>query len=51
MPITDLANDPNLVRDRETTALAAGLSEAEARQRLARDGPNELPVSKPRSVL
>jgi Ca2+-transporting ATPase len=29
----------------------SGLSAAEARQRLARDGPNELPVSKPRSVL
>jgi Ca2+-transporting ATPase len=28
-----------------------GLSEANARQRLAKDGPNELPVSKPRSVL
>ena len=27
------------------------LSEAEARQRLARDGPNELPASRPRSVL
>ncbi len=28
-----------------------GLSETEARERLARDGPNELPVSRPRSVL
>ncbi|MDL2339306.1 MAG: HAD-IC family P-type ATPase, partial [Pseudomonadota bacterium] len=28
-----------------------GLSDAQARQRLAEDGPNELPVSKPRSVL
>src|SRR5665647_1049201 len=28
-----------------------GLSEAEARQRLARDGPNELPTSRPRGVL
>ena len=28
-----------------------GLTEVEARQRLARDGPNELPTSKPRSVL
>ena len=28
-----------------------GLSEAEAAQRLTRDGPNELPVSRPRSVL
>src|SRR5450755_717965 len=28
-----------------------GLSDAEARRRLARDGPNELAVSKPRSVL
>ena len=51
MPITDLSNDPDLVRDRETTALVAGLSEDEARQRLAKDGPNELPVSKPRSVM
>ncbi len=41
----------DLVRDRETPAVAAGLSDAEARQRLAKDGPNELPVSKPRSVL
>jgi Ca2+-transporting ATPase len=41
----------DLVRDRETPAAAAGLSDAEARQRLAKDGPNELPVSKPRSVL
>jgi magnesium-transporting ATPase (P-type) len=40
-----------LVRDRETPAAAAGLSDAEARQRLAQDGPNELPVSQPRSVL
>jgi len=30
---------------------AGGLSEAAARQRLARDGPNELPVSKHRGVL
>jgi Ca2+-transporting ATPase len=28
-----------------------GLSEAEAAQRLTRDGPNELPVSRPRGVL
>jgi Ca2+-transporting ATPase len=28
-----------------------GLSEVEARQRLAQDGPNELPVSRPRGVL
>ena len=28
-----------------------GLSDTEARARLARDGPNELPVSRPRSVL
>jgi len=28
-----------------------GLKEADARARLARDGPNELPVSRPRSVL
>jgi Ca2+-transporting ATPase len=41
----------DFVRDRETPAVAAGLSDAEARQRLAKDGPNELPVSKPRSVL
>ena len=32
-------------------ALAQGLNDEEAKQRLARDGPNELPVSKPRSVL
>ncbi len=31
--------------------MADGLSDAVARQRLARDGSNELPVSKPRSVL
>ncbi len=29
----------------------AGLTDTEARERLARDGPNELPVSRPRSVL
>ncbi len=34
-----------------TLAVTGGLSQAEALQRLARDGPNELPVSKPRSVL
>ena len=28
-----------------------GLTEAEARRRLAQDGPNELPVSRPRGVL
>jgi P-type Ca2+ transporter type 2C len=35
----------------EKPGVADGLSDAEARQRLAKDGPNELPVSKPRSVL
>lgn len=30
---------------------AGGLTQAEARDRLGRDGPNELPVSKPRSVF
>ncbi len=40
-----------LARDRVTPVVAGGLSDAEARQRLAKDGPNELPVSKPRSVL
>jgi Ca2+-transporting ATPase len=35
----------------ETPAIAPGLSDAEAKQRLAKDGPNALPVSKPRSVL
>ena len=35
----------------EARPVAAGLGDAQARQRLARDGPNELPVSKPRSVL
>jgi Ca2+-transporting ATPase len=39
------------VRAVETPAVAGGLSDAEARERLAKDGPNELPVSKPRSVL
>ena len=29
----------------------SGLSDAEARQRLVRDGPNELPASKHRGVL
>ena len=28
-----------------------GLSDAEVRERFARDGPNGLPVSRPRSVL
>jgi len=32
-------------------AVGDGLSAAQARQRLARDGPNELPVSQPRSLL
>lgn len=41
----------NLVRDHDVRAAAAGLSDAAARQRLTKDGPNELPVSKPRSVL
>lgn len=40
-----------VVQVRETPAVAAGLSDAEARLRLAKNGPNELPVSKPRSVL
>ena len=31
--------------------MSEGLSEVEARERLVRDGPNELPVSRPRSVL
>jgi len=34
-----------------TGATDAGLTDAEARSRLTRDGPNELPVSRPRSVL
>ncbi|MCE9661713.1 MAG: cation-translocating P-type ATPase [Burkholderiales bacterium] len=34
-----------------TPPVARGLSNAEARRRLARDGPNELPASKRRSVL
>jgi Ca2+-transporting ATPase len=41
----------DVVRDRQTPAVAAGLGDAEARQRLAKDGPNELPLSKPRGVL
>ena len=41
----------DLVRDRETPSVASGLSDAEARQRLAQDGPNELPLSKSRSDL
>ncbi len=41
----------DLARDRETPAIAGGLSDAEARLRLVKDSPNELPVSKPRSVL
>jgi P-type Ca2+ transporter type 2C len=40
-----------VVQVSESPAVAAGLSDAEARRRLAKDGPNELPVSKPRSVL
>jgi Ca2+-transporting ATPase len=35
----------------EAPGSAQGLSAAEARQRLARDGANELPVSKPRSLF
>ena len=41
----------DIVRDRQTPDVAGGLSDAEARQRLSKDGPNELPVSKPRGVL
>lgn len=41
----------DLVRDLKTPEAAAGLSEADAKRRLTEDGPNELPVSKPRSVL
>ena len=37
--------------DQHLVAVATGLSDAEAGQRLAKDGPNELPVSKPRSML
>lgn len=35
----------------DTPTPEGGLSNAQAQQRLAKDGPNELPVSKPRSVL
>ncbi|MET3105275.1 magnesium-transporting ATPase (P-type) [Oxalobacteraceae bacterium GrIS 2.11] len=35
----------------ETPLRTLGLGDAEAKLRLAQDGPNELPVSKPRSVL
>lgn len=35
----------------QVAAYAQGLSEADARQRLAKDGPNALPPSKPRGVL
>ncbi len=35
----------------EPPTSADGLSDTEAKQRLVKDGPNELPVSKPRSVL
>lgn len=41
----------NAVRADEAPPIAVGLGDAEARQRLAQDGPNELPMSKPRSVL
>jgi len=36
--------------DRETRSLEGGLSDAEAARRLAADGPNELPSSRPRSL-
>jgi Ca2+-transporting ATPase len=39
------------VRADEKPAAVEGLSDAEAKHRLAKDGPNELPGSKPRSVL
>jgi Ca2+-transporting ATPase len=41
----------DVARALETPGIAGGLSDVDARQRLAKDGPNELPVSKPRSVL
>ncbi len=41
----------DVARAPEAPAVFGGLSDADARQRLAKDGPNELPVSKPRSVL
>ena len=43
-----MTEDP---RTLEAPASATGLGDAEARRRLSRDGPNELPVSQPRSVL
>ena len=45
------AFDDDAVRAVEPALIAQGLSAAEARQRLDKDGPNELPVSRPRSVL
>ena len=40
-----------MLTDPTTPSAADGLSEAEARARLLRDGPNELPVSRPRGLL
>lgn len=51
--MTDVAHalTDDLVRSVETPSIAGGLSDVEAKQRLAKEGANELPVSKPRSVL
>ena len=46
LPVTDEFQHAS-----ETPLNADGLSDVEAKRRLARDGPNELPVSEPRSVL
>jgi len=53
MNLNDIADAPAAADIRASVeALSAkGLSAAEATQRLTRDGPNELPVSRPRSLL
>jgi P-type Ca2+ transporter type 2C len=45
------ALDPEAAAGRAGVSVEAGLSAAEASQRLAKDGPNELPVEKPPSPI
>ena len=47
-PAVVLNFDPMII---PTAPVATGLSEPAARQRLAQDGPNELPAAKPRGLL
>ncbi len=45
------AGEPLTTKNQEPSGELSGLTEEQARQRLALDGPNELPAEKPRTVL